>query len=206
MTNERQINALFERGNNFIRMGNLPAAEKDYTQFIEHKPDFAPAYFNRGFARQHGRQDIPAAIEDYSRAIALKPDFAEAYANRAIAHQQLEQYPQAIADFSSAIEHAQSMQHTIYNNRGEALFITEDYENALNNFLTAQQLRPGYRYALGGAALCHWRLGNQEDALRIWGEFLERDDNFNNADWVAEEFGWGAAQLETLNQLLQASS
>ena len=56
-----------------------------YTEVIRLKPDFAPAYNNRGVARSD-KGDHDGAIVDYTAAIRLKPDYAEAYVNRGLAH------------------------------------------------------------------------------------------------------------------------
>lgn len=204
MLTEKQISALFERGNNFIRVGNLIAAVKDYTQVIEHRPDFAPAYYNRAFARQHGEHDIQGALEDYTAALRLKPDFAEAYANRAIAYQQLGDYEACIADYSRALHLLPGMIHIIYNNRGEAYFIRENYEAALADFQKALEHRPGYRFALAGLAVTCYQLGNLEKAQSCWRLLLSYNEKFHEVTWLQQELGWDAPLLETASHLIDS--
>src|SRR5687767_2337370 len=164
--NEKQINALFERGNNFIRMGNFVAAVKDYDQVITSNPAFAPAYFNRGIARHHGQVDLSGAIEDYTTAIQLKPQFPEAYANRAIAYKQQDDLTAALNDLNEAIRLNTS--HSAYYNRGEIYFLRGDYLAALADFQHAESLRPGYRYAIAGQAVANQALGEMETARQLW--------------------------------------
>lgn len=204
MLTEKQVNALFERGNNFIRVGNLAAAIQDYSQVIEHRSDFAPAYFNRAFARQHGMQDIEGAVEDYTTALSLKPDFAEAYANRAIAYKQVGNLEACLADYTAAIALAPNMIHAIYNNRGEAYFLYGDYESALADFQSAYESRNGYRFALAGMAICYYQLGDMDRASSLWGELLTRNENFSDLDWVRQELGWDAPLLETAHLILHS--
>ena len=44
------------------------------------------------------------AVEDLSKAIALKPDLADAYIERGDVYAQVRRLPDAIADFTRAIE------------------------------------------------------------------------------------------------------
>lgn len=204
MLTEKQVNALFERGNNFTRMGNLTAAVKDYTQVIEQRPDFAPAYYNRAFARQHGEHDVQGAVEDYTVALRLKPDLAEAYANRAIAYKQLGDYEACIADYSRAIHLLPGMVHIVYNNRGEAYFIRGNYEAALADFQKALEHRPGYRYALAGMAVTCYQMGNLEKAESCWRLLLSYHEKFYDLTWLQQELGWDAPLLETAARLIES--
>jgi tetratricopeptide (TPR) repeat protein len=188
--NEKQINALFERANNFIRMGNLTAAITDYSEVLRHKPDFAPAYFNRGFARQHGQGDVSGAIDDFSDAIRLNPGFAEAYVNRAIAHTQQNDVPRAIADYDTALQHNPKLGHA-HSNRGELHFLEGDLRAAAEDFRKAAELKPGYRYATAGLAISLHAAGERSEAQDLWRSLIERNSNFKNADWVKDELGWG---------------
>lgn len=192
--NDKQVWAIFERGNNFIRLGNLVAAINDYDQVLQHKPDFVPAYFNRGFARQHGRQDIPGAIADYTTALDLKPDFAEAYANRAIAHKQAGELDRALADYGAALrvnpQYAQA-----YNNRAEIYFLRGNFAAALADFEQAHIHRPGYRFAIAGQAIACHALGEVEQARRWWASLPQPVD--------VSEFGWDAALVAEAEKLLQ---
>lgn len=198
--NEKQINAIFERANNFVRLGNLPAAIADYTQVIAHLPDFAPAYFNRAFARQHGNADLPGALADYDRALALRPDFPEAYANRAIAHQQNGDLPAAIADYTAALR--LQPQAAFYNNRGEALFLLGDFAAAAQDFEQALALLPDYRYAAAGLAVCLFALGQTEQARQHWAGLAARDPLFSDLEQLQAALGWAAPLVAMAKHLI----
>jgi tetratricopeptide (TPR) repeat protein len=186
---DKQLTAIFERGNNFVRMNNLKAAIADYTTVIEHRPDFAPAYFNRGFARQHGVGDIAGAIQDYSTAIRLRPQFAEAFVNRAIAYQQQGEIDHALADYTTAIHYAPQMSHA-YNNRGELLFLRGEYRAAAEDFQRARELKAGYWYAIAGLAISLHALGETEPARELWLSLISHRAEFRHAEWVRRELGW----------------
>ncbi len=202
MLTDKQIDALFERGNNFIRLGNFLAATKDYTQVIEHRPQFAPAYFNRAFARQHGPHDLTGAIADYTAALTFKGDFAEAYANRAIAYRQVGNLDACLDDYTAAIRLNPPMLHTIYNNRGEAHFLCRHYSAALADFQQAHTLREGYRFALAGMAIAYYKLGDTKQAHHLWRDLIHRNENFAKLEWVAKELGWDTPLVETAHQIL----
>ena len=199
--NNRQVNAIFERANNFMRMGNLDSAIADYDLVIEHQPDFAPAYFNRAFARQHGRGDLDGAIQDYDRALELKPGFAEAYVNRAIAHHHRGDFSAALDDYASALD-CQPQMSQAYVNRGELHFLRGDFAAAVADFERAQALKPGYRYAIAGLAVSLHAQDESEESYRLWQSLMARNEGFRNADWVRDELGWHETLVAEAQRLI----
>jgi tetratricopeptide (TPR) repeat protein len=199
--NDKEVKALFERGNNFIRMGNLTAAVRDYSIVLAHWPDFAPAYFNRGFARQHGERDLGGAISDYTAALQHKPQFPEALINRAIAHQQGGDPAAALADYTAAIAQAPDSAQA-YVNRGELYFAQGDFALALADFQAAHLLKAGYRYAIAGRALAHYALGESAAAYELWADLLNRDESLGQLDHLARELGWAGPLLDWAARLL----
>jgi tetratricopeptide (TPR) repeat protein len=91
------------RANVYDFMGEKSKALADYDKAIEIAPDFAGIYFNRGvyFASQN---DLDAALKDYDAALRLDPDMVSALYNRARIRTALGAFPEAVADFSHAIE------------------------------------------------------------------------------------------------------
>lgn len=197
---EKQINALFERGSNFIRLGNLTAAVQDFTRVLAYRPDFAPAYFNRGFARQHGQADLAGAVEDYSQALRLNPRLAAAYINRAIAYSASGNFSAALADYTTALSLDPNLWQAL-SNRGEVYFALGDYAAAAADFRAACRLKPDYRYGLAGLAISQHALGSVADARQLWRQLIERDAKFADVAWVKTELGWSdrlAAEAERL--------
>jgi|GEM_PF-4454318 len=201
-TQEKQLYALFERGNNFMRMGNMTQAAKDYDQVLAQWPTFYPAYFNRAFARQHGLGDLANALTDYNQAITLKPDFTEAYANRALLHHQQGDYQLAIQDYSTALGHNPEMA-VVYVNRGEAYALLQEFANAQADFAQARTLKAGYRNAIAGEALCRFVIDADDPmSVTLWEALLNMDDKFRDSAWVAQELGWDAALIDLAQGLI----
>src|SRR5262249_61930701 len=71
-----------ERGNEWMKKGNVERALADYDLAIASDPLVAKAYYNRGLARQQ-KGDAAGALADYNKAIELNPRYADAYLNRA---------------------------------------------------------------------------------------------------------------------------
>src|SRR5262245_61691685 len=61
-----------ELGDKFANHGDLDRAISTYGIAIQFAPDFAPAYFKRGLARQ-AKQDVSGAISDYGKTIEIDP-------------------------------------------------------------------------------------------------------------------------------------
>src|SRR5574341_2284323 len=62
--------ALFQRGREKQRVGNLGGAIADYTEAIRLKPGYAVAYLNRGKA-YFGLYEHTEALRDFNRSIEL---------------------------------------------------------------------------------------------------------------------------------------
>jgi tetratricopeptide (TPR) repeat protein len=186
---DAQVNAIFERGNNFVRMNNLVEAIKDYSTVIANRPTSAGAYYNRGYARQYETDGLWGAIEDYNIAIKLNPQFAEAYANRALAYHQHGNYVSAIEDYNSALDLNPNLS-PVYSNRGEAYFLVGNIRAAAEDFRKAHELKPGYRYALAGLAISLYELGKIDPAREYWNLLIAQDPHFKDAEWVRDELGW----------------
>ena len=108
----------------------------DFNKAIKIKPDYAEAYYNRGFVYA-GRGEYKQAIADFDKAIALKPDLAEAYNNRGLAYAEKGDDDRAIADYDKAIalkpDYAKA-----YSNRGFFYLFLQQWEQAKKDLQTAQ--------------------------------------------------------------------
>jgi tetratricopeptide (TPR) repeat protein len=105
-------------GKKYINTGK---AIEYLTNAINLKPDYADAYYSRGFAYYElGKYKI--AVRDYDKAIGIHPDDAIAYNNRGKAYAKLRQYNPAIKDFNEAIR-LQPSDVNAYNNRAFAYLL-----------------------------------------------------------------------------------
>lgn len=89
-----------------------------YTSAIKINPNFAEAYYNRGYAYDD-KGEYDQAIKDYTQAIEINPNYAEAYYNRGIAYRKKGEPDQAIADYDQAVE-INPNDAAAYGNRGVA--------------------------------------------------------------------------------------
>src|SRR5882672_9760269 len=95
----------------------------DLTELIRMRPDFVPAYQNRGLAYLD-KGDIDRAIQDFNEAIRLKPDYWRAFLVRCMAYNTHGERTHANA--KGAVE------------AGE----TEDYGNAIHDCSEGIRLKP----------------------------------------------------------------
>ena len=92
----------FEQGVSFVGKGNLDAGIAAFTDAIRLNPQFAEAYYNRGYALDQKRE-CDKAIADYTDAVRLNPKFVLAYYNRGSDFDMKGDYDKAIADYTEAI-------------------------------------------------------------------------------------------------------
>ena len=128
-------------------------------------------YFERAYYYfEHG--SLQSALSYYSRVLSLDPSYAEAYNNRANAHADLRQYPEAIADFSEALNYAHPDLGLIYYNRGNTYLEMGRYDEAIADFSDAIQNN------YSRIALAYYNRGNANLSLR---RYYSAIDDFNQA-------------------------
>ena len=71
-------NSYLERGNGWMKQGELERAITDYDLAVATDPRLALAYLNRGIARQAVR-DLDGALADFNRALALNSNDAASH-------------------------------------------------------------------------------------------------------------------------------
>jgi protein O-mannosyl-transferase len=96
------VDAYYNRGNAYSRLGRNQQAIDDYGKAIRLKPDFADAYYNRGVVCTNTGL-YQQAIADYSKIISLDPNSVKAYNNRGSIYLKLGQYRRAIEDYDETI-------------------------------------------------------------------------------------------------------
>ena len=111
-------------------------AIRHYTKAVEFKPDFAEAYYNRGYA-YYRKGDFDNAIKDYNITIEFEPDFAEAYYNRGCTYHRKGDSDNAIKDYNITIELDPNYAEA-YSNRGEAWLRLQKWEKAKSDLTTAK--------------------------------------------------------------------
>ncbi len=99
----QNIEALFNKGIEYMEKGEFQEAYKTFSEVIENIPDEPEAYVQRGIALNRLGQ-FQEAVEDFKTAISLEPEYADAYYHRGEAYYRSNNFPQAIDDLTKAIE------------------------------------------------------------------------------------------------------
>jgi tetratricopeptide (TPR) repeat protein len=93
------------RGDDFYQSNEYELALKAYDKAIALKPDYAVAWYNRGFILgELGRHE--EALKAFDKAIELKPDDAEAWYNKACVYSLKGDKEKALKHLSKAIDFA----------------------------------------------------------------------------------------------------
>jgi tetratricopeptide (TPR) repeat protein len=168
----------FEKGLNFIELGNYSAALNAFTKAIELYPKFFGSYLNRGFAYDMlGNQQ--QAINDYNKAIELAPKlakdadvFANVYVLRGSSYDELGNQQQAINDYNKAIELAPKLAAAYYG-RGIVYNELGIYQQALSDLNKAIELDPQLAEVYFNRGITSHSLGNYLQAINDYNKAIE---------------------------------
>jgi tetratricopeptide (TPR) repeat protein len=109
----KDVNALLDRGNNFIDRGEYALAVQDMEAVLKIDPNHAVAIANRGIAK-FWLKDLAGAQADFEAA--ARRDASNAVSMRGLGLLALERadYPAAVASFSAALEQDESDRFSLY--------------------------------------------------------------------------------------------
>jgi len=130
----KNLDAYFYRAIAKNDLGDYRGAIVDYSKIIVEEPD-ADTYFNRGNSR-YSLKDFTGAKEDYAKAFMLDENFTDALYSLACVKLDLEEYQNAIKDFTGVIKQVPDNYNT-YTLRASAYKAIEQFTNALNDYSTA---------------------------------------------------------------------
>ncbi|MBW2094098.1 MAG: tetratricopeptide repeat protein [Deltaproteobacteria bacterium] len=102
--NPSEISAYYNRGNTYLKVGDVASALDDYTRVITMNGVEGDVYYNRGIAYVR-IGEMEKALDDFTRSIESYPLDAETYLRRGWIHARLGNESLAIRDW----EHAQSL-------------------------------------------------------------------------------------------------
>ncbi len=158
--------------------------------------------------------DLKQAIESISRAIDYKdyldenPEHALLHSNRGVFYLEIQDYANALADFTKAIEldpfHAQN-----YANRGFLYLILKEYGHAIEDYNKALELDPSCLDCYRQRALCHLCQHSLErassDLLLV--ESIENQKRYEYNETGIDFFGKGQFQqsIHSFDHLIQAN-
>jgi Tfp pilus assembly protein PilF len=130
--------ALYNRGNEYLRLKNAGSAISDYSSAIKIYPLYHEAYYNRGLV-YYLTGDNTSAIEDFSRTIGIKGNFVDAFINRGAAYRNTGFYELALNDLNKAIKLRPS--ELAYLSRGILYYSNfKQPEMACSDWVLAEQL------------------------------------------------------------------
>lgn len=146
-----------------------------FYQALQLDPNYADAYFQRGWALWRFQRHQQALIA-YDRAIQLNPTIAAYYINKGLVFSDLERYEEALAAYEQAIQ-LDPKYATTHVNKGAALYKLERYEEALAAYEQAIHLEPNaIRYNNKADAL--FRLKRYEEALAVYEQAIQFDSTY----------------------------
>lgn len=148
----------FAAGKFYFRIGNTDKAVEMFEKTAEFKPDFAPAYHNLA-AVYYGNGEYNDALMEFKKAVEINPSYAKAHYSLGILYFELTEFDNAIDSFSKAVELqpdnansnfdlAQSYVARFRKAEEDNSQDFDDLEKALFYLKKAEELQPGFAYAL----------------------------------------------------------
>ena len=125
------------------------------------------------------------AIEKLNQTLELKDDWEIPYFYRAAANQALENFDEAILDYTKALQLNEKMTDAYYN-RAKIILSRKDIENpdisrAISDLEKALELDPNFVNALYAMAAAQKKLENYEESLKYIDKALELQPDFIHA-------------------------
>ena len=120
------------------------------------------------------------AIEHYSQSLKYDPSTVEAYNGRGQAYFQIRKYPEALSDFTKAIE-AGIVTPKLFLNKGKCLVILNRAPEAVPDLNRSIELEPKSPEAFYFRGVAHEKGGNIPNALVDYGQALVLNPNYVEA-------------------------
>ena len=124
-------------------------------------------------------------IENINKSLELKNDWDIPYFFRGVAYHALENYDEAILDYTKALQFNEKMTDAYYN-RARIILTRKDIENpdinqAVKDLEKALELDEKFIDAMYALAAAHKKLGNYHEALKHLDNLLEIEPEAINA-------------------------
>jgi Tfp pilus assembly protein PilF len=205
MEQEQRIQQLWQRGGNYLRIGNLPAAQASFEGILVRDPGHAQAQLQLA-AVQMRRGSAVSAIRHGELALALAPDDLEAQAFLA-----------KVLLLSGQVARARELALRATAGSGQSVAALEaigtvlsqlgEHRRALTMFDAALSAPPFTPVQYFNRALAHHAADKPVEYEKDLGSCLALDPGHVKAHWCLAQLrrrGRGAAHAETLRKLLQA--
>jgi len=155
-----------DRGNVYVYQGNFRAAIADFNKSLDLDRDFVFANQRIGDC-YYFMKDYTVAMVYYSKVIELDTTYYYAYNSRAMIYLERKDYELAVRDFKKVISIKPDFDSAI-GNLGWVYYLKNDFKNCLDFSKRAVELNPDAFYAKFNVALATLRLGNFEEAKKIY--------------------------------------
>ena len=177
---ENNDKIFFIRGVVFQETNDTIRAIKSYIYATEKNPQNYNAYVQLGLLFYNSLDSV--SIQYFNNAININPTNVEAYYDLAMYYQINEHYKQAINTYTQIIEKVDNTYPLAYYNIGYIyLEIYKDYDNAIEFFTNASNLRPQYIDAIFNIGLCYEKKHDVVNALKFYSEVLKINPDYTNA-------------------------
>jgi tetratricopeptide (TPR) repeat protein len=166
---DSDVRRLAERGDLYLRKGDVARAIVDYTAAVDGMPDNTESYAKRALAyRLQG--DHKRAILDYDRIIQMNDSDPSVWVGRGLAYAGAGKLERAIVDFTGAIDIFPEDDMAFYN-RGQAQRELGNIELAIADYSAAIALNPRSAVAFNSRGRAYLAQNDLDHAL----------DDFNRA-------------------------
>ncbi len=194
--NPADVDALLGLGYAFHRQNKLADAEANLKKAVDIHPGDATAFNALGnFYFETGQND-KAAVQ-YEYAVALTPKDMNRLTNLGVAYMMLGNFESARTSFQQAIDIEPTK--SAHSMLGMMLYYLGDYDAAIENHVSAVNLKPGDALAHANLGDALWVSGNEEDARIAYRKaeaLVEAAMNVNpNDPFSMMDLGWLRAQL-----------
>jgi tetratricopeptide (TPR) repeat protein len=184
----------FWRGTSRILNRDFLHSIDDLTEALHLKPDFAPAYANRGIAYA-AKGDLDRAFQDFDQAIRLQPDFAVAYYNRGVAYGMKGDLDHALQDYDKAINLKRDYTEAYYR-RGGVYGKKGDHDHAIQDYDQALRLKPDFAEAYNNRGEVFREQGELDRAIRDYDQALRLKPDFAEAYYNRGLAHYGKGDLD----------
>jgi tetratricopeptide (TPR) repeat protein len=146
---------------------------------VEKTPEAALCQCNLGYSELIALS-FEKSVEHYSNALALDPSYVEAYNGRGQAYMNLKKIPEAISDFTKAID-AGIVTPKLFGNRGKCYALLSRFEEALPDLSKSLELEPKSAEIWYFRAFSSEKTGKVTEALSDYTKAIELNPNYVEA-------------------------
>jgi tetratricopeptide (TPR) repeat protein len=170
--NPRNGQAIYNRADIQIEMGEYESVLSNFSKLIERNPKDAHTYYARGYV-SYKQKDFYAANEDYGQAINI---LMEEASHPLETRRQMENLHPLYQD--ETIQQDNALLISCYLMRGICFYYQKDMDKALEEVEKAIELNPQNKLAIYNRGFFHYQMGNLKPALADYEKAIELDSQY----------------------------